>query len=140
MKRSMKLILALMLSVLCAFFFCLGCDGWTLQNDVTIKAEDIRFYMNGHTIDLNGHELRIYAYAGSDLVITDAGNYDEGRFAIVDSKKDTEDAGRLVLLTNGGDVNVGSIGIDCAKFISDKSDLYTIDHSIEEGDKMYDFD
>ena len=80
---------------------------WTLTENVYIYAEDIVFDFNGHTVDLNGYELVIYGFAGSDVRL-----YDSSREGIPEEELeanviDTAGDGWLVVFSDNGYLNGG---------------------------------
>ena len=115
---------------------------WTLTENVYIYAEDIVFDFNGHTVDLNGYELVIYGFAGSDVRL-----YDSIREGIPEEELeanviDTAGDGWLVVFSDYGYLNGGDneillgAGMSTASnvnyFLTDCENYLTIEDAIYE--------
>ena len=112
---------------------------WTLTSDAYIRAEGLTIDLSGHSIDLNGHNLALYSYAGADMRITDNAfgtslvtdeNYEYSSSIKDSSAEDGTGNGLLIAFVNGGYLEIGSVNINAASFLSDYDNRYTIYDSV----------
>ena len=119
---------------------------WTLTSDAYIRAEGLTIDLSGHSIDLNGYNLALYSYAGAFMTITDnafdtslvTGENYEYTSSIKDSSAedgtgmDGTGTGLLIAFVNGGYLEIGSVNINAASFLSDYDNRYTIYDSVAD--------
>jgi hypothetical protein len=94
---------------------------------------NITFDLNGHTLDLCGEKLVIYADEGGNLVFTD-NEFDTYTLssptgsAVIDSVG----GGALILLTDGGDIDVGCVDIQGDCYFSDNDTIESFSEKVPE--------